>query len=409
MKKSPYKIISAATIIAAITTGNILPSTHVFAQEEVGQEQQKGTYSLGPTDIKEALAQTGSNIIVMNLYASTMLKQPNVDLSGINLGTEGEKLIKQIHNDQEMSRINAKYWMDTAKPTIQKTTRNIVNYNTQFQQYYDTLVDAAKKNETSVLKEGLQDLYNTIDSNAKEVNEVIQILQAFKQKLYVDSTQLKNDVSGPDDKGGLTAILAGKDALVPQLQKEIENLRGTQKAHLDNVLGWGIGGGLGAILLLGGAIGGTLAIVLTGGTATPLVVGALGALAAAGVALGTASGVMLSKNLTAYNEISDQIGQLSEQVGAAQQAVVALTNTKSTLMELYQTVDQAIAALTNMKKQWDTMGANYNVLLDNVDSMQPQKTSLLLNDLDAAKQEWNDIYKDADLIAKDMGFKEEGN
>ncbi|UIJ69599.1 alpha-helical pore-forming toxin family protein (plasmid) [Bacillus cereus] len=407
MKKSPYKIISAATIIAAITTGNILPSTHVLAQEQIVQEEPKSTYSLGPTGIKEALAETGSNILVMNLYASTMLKQPNVDLSGINIGAEGEKLIKQIHSDQEMSRVNAKYWMDTAKPKIQKTTRNIVNYNTQFQQYYDTLVDAAKQNKAPELKEGLQDLYNTINLNAKEVSEVIQILQKFKQRLYVDSTQLKNDVSGPDDKGGLTAILAGKDALIPQLQSEIESLRGTQKAHLDNALGWGIGGGLGMFLLLGGAIGGTVAIVVTGGTATPLVVGALGALTAAGVALGTASGVMLSKNLTAYNQISDQIGQLSEQVGAAQQAVVALTNTKATLTELYQTVDQAIVSLTNMKKQWDTMGANYSVLLDSVDSMQPQNTSLLVNDLDAARKEWNDIYQDADSIAKDMGFKVE--
>lgn len=407
MKKSPYKIISTATMIAAIATANILPSTHVFAQEQVVEKQQTNSYSLGPTGIKEALAQTGSNILVMNLYASTILKQPNVDLSGINLGAEGETLIKKIHTDQEVSRVNANYWMDTAKPTIQKTTRNIVNYNTQFQAYYDQLVDAAKQNKAPVLREGLQDLYNTINSNAKEVNEVIQILQAFKQKLYTDSMQLKNDVSGPDDKGGLTAILAGKDALISQLQNEIENLRGTQQAHLDNVLGWGIGGGLGALLLIGGAIGGTIAIVVTGGTATPLVVGALGALTAAGVALGTASGVMLSNNLKAYDQISDKIGQLSEQASTAQQAVIALTNTKATLMELYQTVDQAITSLTNMKKQWDTMGANYSVLLENVDSMQPQKTSLLLNDLDVAKQEWNDIYKDADLIAKDMGFAEE--
>ncbi|PEP95267.1 HBL/NHE enterotoxin family protein [Bacillus toyonensis] len=407
MKNSPYKILSATAMIAAITVGNIIPSTPVFAQEQVVHEQQNSAYALGPNGMKDALAKTGSHMLVMNVYASTMIKQPTVNLSGIDLGADGEQLVKKIQNDQNVSISNANHWMDVEKPKIQKAARSIVNYNTQFQNYYGTIVGAAKQNNTPTLKEGLQDLYTTINKNSKEVDDVIKALKEFKNKLYTDSTQFKNDVDGADGKAGLATILAGKNALIPQLKSEIESLRGSQKAYLDNVLGWGIGGGVGTFLLIGGAIGGAVAIVVTGGTATPLIVGGLVALGAAGIGLGTATGVMLSQNLTQYNDVSKKIEQLSTQRTAAEQAVLSLANAKATLMDLYQTVDQAIDSLTAMKKQWDTMGANYKVLLDSVDSMQPSKVSLLVNDLDAAKQQWSDIYQAADLVAKDIGFKNE--
>lgn len=55
----------------------------------------------------------------MDLYAKTMIKQPNVNLSNIDLGSEG-RVAQNIHLNQELSRINANYWLDTAKPQIQK-------------------------------------------------------------------------------------------------------------------------------------------------------------------------------------------------------------------------------------------------------------------------------------------------
>ena len=58
-------------------------------------------------------------------------------------------------------------------------------------------------------------------------------------------------------------------------------------------------------------IGGAVVIVVTGGTATPAVVGGLSALGAAGIGLGTAAGVTASKHMDSYNEISNKIGELS--------------------------------------------------------------------------------------------------
>lgn len=411
MKKFPYKVLTVVTLATVITATNS-NSIHALAQEQnvqvqIAQEQKNGNYELGPEGLKKALAETGSHILVMDLYAKTMIKQPNVNLSNIDLGTEGGDLIKNIHLNQELSRINANYWLDTAKPKIQKTARNIVNYDEQFQNYYDTLVDFAQKKDKEGLKEGIGDLVSTIDINSKEVTEVIKMLEAFKTKLYTNTIDFKNNVGGPDGKGGLTAILAGKQALVPQLQAEIEQLRATQQAHFDNVLAWSIGGGLGAAILVIGTIAGGVVIVVTGGTATPVVVGGLTALGAAGIGLGTAAGVVASSHMNAYNEISHRIGELSMKADLANQAVISLTNTKDTLTYLYQTVDQAIISLTNIQLQWHTMGANYKDLYDNIDQMQDHKLSLIPDDLKAAKQSWNDIHKDAEFIAKDIAFTQE--
>ncbi|WP_088065717.1 HBL/NHE enterotoxin family protein [Bacillus thuringiensis] len=405
MMKFPFKVITLATLATIITATNG-STIHALAQEQTAQEQKIENYALGPEGLKKALAETGSHILVMDLYAKTMIKQPNVNLSNIDLGSGGEELIKNIHLNQELSRINANYWLDTAKPNIQKTARNIVNYDEQFQNYYDTLVDTVKKKDKVSLKEGIGDLIYTIHTNSNEVTEVIKMLEAFKTKLYTNTVDFKNNVGGPDGQGGLTAILAGKQALVPQLQAEIENLRSTQKTHFDNVLAWSIGGGLGAAILVIGTIAGAVVIVVTGGTATPAVVG-LTALGAAGIGLGTAAGVEASNHMNSYNEISNKIGELSMKADLANQAVISLTNTKDTLTYLYQTVDQAIMSLTSIQQQWNKMGANYKDLYDNIDQMQEHKLSLIPDDLKAAKQSWNDIHKDAEFISKDIAFKQE--
>lgn len=393
--------------LATVTTATNGTTIHALVQKQTVQEQGIGNYALGPEGLKKALAETGSHILVLDLYAKTMIKQPNVNLPKIDLGSEGAELIKNIHLNQELSRINANYWIDTAKPKIQKTTRNIVNYDEQFKNYYDILVDTVQKKDRIGLKEGLNDLITTIHTNSKEVTEVIKMLQEFKAKLYTNSTDFKNNVGGPDGKGGLTALLAGREALIPQLQTEIEKLNATQKEHFNNVLAWGIGGGLGTAVLVIGAIAGTVIIVVTGATATPLVVGGLTSLAAAGVGLGTATGVMASNHMNAYNEISKKIGELSTKVDIAGKAVISLTTAKDTLTTLYQTVDQAIMSLTNIQQQWNIMGANYKDLFDNIDQMHDHKLSLIPDDLKAAKQGWNDIHNDAEFISKDIAFTKE--
>ncbi|MDR4248443.1 HBL/NHE enterotoxin family protein, partial [Bacillus thuringiensis] len=82
---------------------------------------KRGNLWLGPEWLKKALAETGSHIILMDLFSKTMSKQQNINLSNMDLGLGEGELIKNIHMKQELSRINSNYCLDTARPNIQKT------------------------------------------------------------------------------------------------------------------------------------------------------------------------------------------------------------------------------------------------------------------------------------------------
>ncbi|EKS8366961.1 MULTISPECIES: HBL/NHE enterotoxin family protein [Bacillus] len=404
MKKMNYKVLTLATLATIMGASQTLP-LHTFAQEKVVQKEDK--YQLGPEGIKTALAETGSHIIAMNLYANTMLKQPDINLSDLSLGAEGDVLKDNIKKHQITARSNATYWFDKAKPQIHTVANGIVNYNAQFQEYYTTLVDAAKTGATETIKEGLEDFCETLSENADKADKVITMLNEFKGKLYNDTAALRTDVDGTTDTIGLTTLLAGNNALIPQLKKEVEELESVKNQHFKDILGWGIGGGVGTVVLLGGAIGGGVAIVVTGGTATPLVIGGLTALTAAGIGLGTASGVMLANHFKAHDDAADKIHKLNAQADQAQQAIISLTAAKANLTTLYQTVDQAISSLTEMKKQWTKMSTNYKILIENVDNMDSAALSLLEDDLAVAQKEWQNIYEKTVQIIKDMPQKEE--
>lgn len=73
MKKFPYKVLTVATLATFITATNS-SSIHALAQEQnvheqIAQVQKIGNYELGPEGLKKALAETGSHILVMDLYA----------------------------------------------------------------------------------------------------------------------------------------------------------------------------------------------------------------------------------------------------------------------------------------------------------------------------------------------------
>ncbi|MHB0803694.1 HBL/NHE enterotoxin family protein, partial [Bacillus thuringiensis] len=113
MKKLPYKILTLATLTTIITTSGIIPS-QTFAKEQVVQQAatQEAKYELGPEGLKDALAQTGSYMLVMNLYAKTINAQSNIDLSGVELDAEGKGLLTTIHTNQKTARSNATFWLE---------------------------------------------------------------------------------------------------------------------------------------------------------------------------------------------------------------------------------------------------------------------------------------------------------
>ncbi|MBF7156566.1 non-hemolytic enterotoxin subunit B [Bacillus albus] len=385
--KKPYKVMALSTLIATIAASSITPSYTSAAENTTksapiyaGAENnfpEYPEYSLGPEGLKDAIEKTGSNMLVMDLYALTIVKQANVNLDGVTV--INNDLQTSIKNNHDASKTNAKQWLDGLKPQIIQTNQNIINYNTQFQNYYDALVEAVDNNDKETLKAVLTSLDDSISENKGAVDRLVQDLKAFRGKLELDTQNLKTDANK------ITDILAGQNAGIPLMKKQIEANQTLIEENNKVYIGSSVATALGAYL--------TATVVFA-----PLGAGALG---------GGIYGVVTSQEQ--IKKAQEEIIKLTQNISNAEQQVARLTILQSNTKNLTETIDAAITALENVKNQWQTMGAKYKSLNDNVDKINPDKLAKIIKvDLKIAKGSWEQVNKYAENIQKsEISFVEE--
>ncbi|PFL15551.1 enterotoxin [Bacillus cereus] len=382
--KKPYKVMALSTLIATIAAGSITPSYASAAENTTKSapiyadaENNYPEYSLGPEGLKDAIEKTGSNMLVMDLYALTIVKQANVNFDGVTV--INNDLQTSIKDNHDASRKNAKQWLDGLKPQIIQTNQNIINYNTQFQNYYDVLVEAANNKDKETLKAVLTSLDDSISENKGAVDKLVQDLKAFRGKLELDTQNLKTDANK------ITDILSGQDAGIPLMQKQIEANQTLIDENNKVYIASSVATALGAYL--------TATIIFA-----PIGAGALG---------GGIYGVTTSQQQ--IKAAQDEIINLSKNISTAQQQVGKLTVLKNNTNNLTATIDAAITALENVKNQWQTMGAKYKSLNDNVDRINPDKLAAIIKaDLKIAKGSWEQVNKYAENLQKsEISFVEE--
>ncbi|MBF7150785.1 non-hemolytic enterotoxin subunit B [Bacillus toyonensis] len=385
--KKPYKVMALSTLIATIAAGSITPSYASAAENKTkpapiyaGAENnapEYPEYSLGPEGLKDAIEKTGSNMLVMDLYALTIVKQANVNLDGLII--IDNNLQTSIKNNHDASKKNAKQWLDGLKPQIIQTNQNIINYNTQFQNYYDALVEAVDNNDKETLKAVLTSLDDSISENKGAVDRLVQDLKAFRGKLELDTQNLKTDANK------ITDILAGEDAGIPLMQKQIEANQTLIEENNKVYIASSVATALGAYL--------TATVVFA-----PFGAGALG---------GGIYGVVTSQQQ--IKKAQEDIIRITKDISTSKQQVAKLTILKNNTKNLTETIDAAITALENVKNQWETMGAKYKSLNDNVDKINPDKlTKIIKVDLKIAKGSWEQVNKYAENIQNsEISFVEE--
>ncbi|MGM0865426.1 MAG: HBL/NHE enterotoxin family protein [Bacillota bacterium] len=389
MKKIPYKVMAISALIT-VSASNILPAQALAKNSTVIPSPTSATvsstndqypgYLLGPDGLRDAMEQTGSNALVMDLYALTIIKQANVNFNGIT--TVNDSLKSSIVHHQSVARGNANYWLDRLKPQLISTNQNIINYNIKYQNYYDTLVTAVDNQDKGTLTKGLSRLSSSISDNKAKVDELVQELRTFRDKMTADTQNFKGDANQ------ITSILASQDAGIPLLQNQITTYNQAIDKYNAIIIGSSVATALGPVAIIGGSI------VIATGAGTPLGV----ALIAGGTAAigGGTSGIILAKKEldNAQSEIQNLTGEISQ----AQLQVAGLTNIKNQTEYLTDTIDIAITALQNISNQWYSMGAKYNTLLQNVDSISPEDLVFIKEDLNIAKDSWNSIKEYAEKI-----------
>ncbi|WP_336771489.1 HBL/NHE enterotoxin family protein [Bacillus bombysepticus] len=389
MRGKPYKVMALSTLVAVFATSNIMPS-HIYAAESTVKpapiysmektDNKDEEYSLGPEGLKDAIERTGSNALVMDLYALTIIKQANANFT--NVTSVDKSLKEKVIKHQNDARTNAKQWLDEMKPQLIATNQDIINYDTKFQNYYDTLVKAVKDQNKDTLTKGLTRLSNSITGNKEKVDHLVEDLKKFRSKMTDDTQNFKNDANK------ITSILASQDAGIPLLQNQISVYNDAISKYNAIIIGSSVAVALGPVAIIGGTV-----LLATGG-GTILGVGLI-ASGVGGIAGGTTGLILAKKEL---DDAQSAIKNITGQITAEQLEVAGLTNIKAQTEYLTNTIDIAITALQNISNQWHTMGAKYGSLLENVNTISPEDLAFIEEDLKVAKDSWKDVKKYAEKI-----------
>ncbi|EJR90577.1 non-hemolytic enterotoxin lytic component L1 [Bacillus cereus VD196] len=387
MKKS-YKIMAFSAFI--FTTSNIFPvnalalertEKNIPITDVVADVKNKySEYSLGPEGLRDAIVKTGSNTLVMDLYALTIIKQANINFEGVKVVEESLK--QKVINHQDIARINAKKWLNVIKPQLIITNQNIINYNTKFQNYSNTLVEAIDNKDKETLSKGLTRLSASITENKVKVEKLVNDLKKYRNKMTEDTQNFKGNAFK------ISSILSSQDAGIPLLQEKMTTYNMAANKLNMIIIGSAIGTALGPIAIVGGVY-----LVATGGGAPLGLVLIAGGTAALG---GGITGVVLAKREldNAHMEIQKLAGNITD----VQLQVANLTNIKNQTEYLTSTIDIAINSLQNISSQWQRMGSKYSSLIQNIQSINPEELAFIKEDINIAKASWNDIKGYAEKI-----------
>lgn len=374
-----------SALVATIAVNSVLPmqtfaSERTVASVSASTTDKYAEYTLGPEGLREAMERTGSNALVMDLYALTILKQPNADFTKVS--AIDETLQGKIITHQNIARGNAKQWLDVLKPQLISTNQNIINYNTKFENYYNTLVAAVDAGNKTTLAKGLTRLSSSIAENKQEVDKLVEDLTKFRNKLTADTQNFKGH------SNQITTILASQDAGIPLLQKQIGSYYDAINKYNSIIIGSSVATALGPIAIVGGSV------MIATGAGTPLGIGLIaGGVGATGTGI---TGIVLAKQ--GMNEAEAEIKKLTGSVTDAQVQMAGLTAIKKQTEYLTNTIDTAITALQNISNQWHTMGYKYNSLIKNVEFISPEDLFFIKEDLNVAKDSWKDIKEYAEKI-----------
>ncbi|MES5896581.1 hemolytic enterotoxin HBL binding subunit HblB [Bacillus cereus group sp. RP43] len=364
MKKIPYKLLAVSTLLT-ITTANVVSPVATFASGIEQTNNGDTSLSANETKMKETLQKAGLFAKSMNAYSYMLIKNPDVNFEGITINGYVD-LPGRIVQDQKNARAHALTWDTQVKKQLLDTLTGIVEYDTTFDNYYETMVDAINAGDGETLKEGITDLQGEIQQNQKSAQQLIQELTKLREAIGQDVRAFGSN------KDLLQSILKNQGADVEADQKRLDEILGSVNYYKQlesdgfNVMK----GALFGLPLIGGLI----------------VLGAQGNLS------------KLEPTLAELRQTVDYKVTLNRVVG------VAYIN----ISEMHKALDDAINSLTYMSTQWHDLDSQYSGVLGHIETASQKadqnKFKFLKPNLNAAKDSWKTLHTDAVTLKE--GIKE---
>ncbi|TKA05637.1 hemolysin [Bacillus thuringiensis] len=364
IKKIPYKLLAVSTLLT-ITTANVVSPVTTFASEIEQTNNGDTTLSANEARMKETLQKAGLVAKSMNAYSYMLIKNPDVNFEGITINGYVD-LPGRIVQDQKNARAHAVTWDTKVKKQLLDTLNGIVEYDTTFYNYYETMVEAINTGDGETLKEGITDLRGEIQQNQKYAQQLIEELTKLRDSIGHDVRAFGSN------KELLQSILKNQGADVDADQKRLEEVLGSVN-YYKQLESDGFNVMKGAILglpIIGGIIVGVARDNL--GKLEPL--------------------------LAELRQTVDYKVTLNRVVGVAY----------SNINEMHKALDDAINALTYMSTQWHDLDSQYSGVLGHIENAAQKadqnKFKFLKPNLNAAKDSWKTLRTDAVTLKE--GIKE---
>ncbi|OPA08695.1 hemolytic enterotoxin HBL binding subunit HblA [Bacillus cereus] len=363
MKKIPNKLLAVSAFLTITTTYAVIP-LETFAIEIEQANNENISLSANEEQMKKALQDAGLFAKAMNEYSYLLINNPDVSFEGITINGNAD-LPSKIVQDQKNARAHAVTWNTQVKKQLFDTLTGIIEYDTKFENYYETLVEAINNGNGDTLKKGITDLQWGIQQNQKSAKALIEELIQLKNAIGEDVRTFGSH------KETLQSILKNQGADVEADQKRLEDLLGQVKYQKDIE-----SKGLDMVKI-------------------PFIP----TLIAGGIMIGDARGKLgwLEPELAKLRQTVDYKITLNRVVG------VAFHN----ISDMHSMLDSAITALTYMSTQWEDLDSQYSGVLGHIDKADQKadqnKYKFLTPSLNAAKNSWKTLK--TDVVTLQEGIK----
>lgn len=363
MKKIPNKLLAVSAFLTITTTYAVIP-LETFAIEIERTNNENISLSANEEQMKKALQDAGLFAKAMNEYSYLLINNPDVSFEGITINGNAD-LPSKIVQDQKNARAHAVTWNTQVKKQLLDTLTGIIEYDTKFENYYETLVEAINTGNGDTLKKGITDLQGGIQQNQKSAKALIEELIQLKNAIGEDVRTFGSH------KETLQSILKNQGADVEADQKRLEDLLGQVKYQKDIE-----SKGLDMVKI-------------------PFIP----TLIAGGIMIGDARGKLgwLEPELAKLRQTVDYKITLNRVVG------VAFHN----ISDMHSMLDSAITALTYMSTQWEDLDSQYSGVLGHIDKADQKadqnKYKFLTPSLNAAKNSWKTLK--TDVVTLQEGIK----
>ncbi|PGM60581.1 hemolysin BL-binding component precursor [Bacillus cereus] len=366
MKKIPYKILAVSAFLTMTTTYAVTPVA-AFASEI--EQTNNGDMSLSANEeqMKKTVQDAGLFVKSMNEYSYLLINNPDVSFEGITINGYAD-LPSKIVQDQKNAREHAVSWNTKVKKQLLDTLTGIIEYDTKFENHYETLVEAINTGNGDTLKKGITDLRGEIQQNQKSAKVLIEELTKFKNAIGEDVRVFGSH------KETLQSILKSQGAAVEDDQKRLEDLLG-QVNYQKDIESKGL---------------------------DMVKIPFLPTLIAGGIMIGDARGKLgwLEPELAKLRQNVDYKITLNRVVG------VAFHN----ISDMHSAIDNAITALTYMSTQWDDLDSRYAGVLGHIDKadqkVDQNRYKFLIPNLNAAKDSWKTLRTDVFTLQEGIKIAE---